>query len=164
VACFYSRTTRRYRGSSKEKAQRLQERLWQAERLLKTAGLVNHDQRPIHMSGPGGTPASYPDLHDDHSSMRPVRHQGASVDLSTLLSEAQANPDVFTPALPPNNDTVSPLQHDPSAPELTAREKLVALEPDEAATVPSDQGGGFGGSQRSVMDPCLRSSPYTDVR
>jgi len=41
VDCHYSRTSRRYRGSTKGKTQHLQERLGHAERLLRTAGLID---------------------------------------------------------------------------------------------------------------------------
>ncbi|KAF2827187.1 hypothetical protein CC86DRAFT_369390 [Ophiobolus disseminans] len=48
--CHYSRTVRRYRGSSIAKAQKLQRRLGDAERLLRTAGLLEElDEAPLLM-------------------------------------------------------------------------------------------------------------------
>lgn len=46
VECHYSRTSRRYRGSTKGKTQHLQERLGHAERLLRTAGLIDQLSLP----------------------------------------------------------------------------------------------------------------------
>ncbi|KAH7385829.1 fungal-specific transcription factor domain-containing protein [Pyrenochaeta sp. MPI-SDFR-AT-0127] len=46
VGCHYSRTTRRYRGSTKDKTRHLQERLGHAERLLRTAGLIDQLSLP----------------------------------------------------------------------------------------------------------------------
>ena len=153
VACFYSRTTRRYRGSSKEKAQRLQERLWQAEQLLKTAGIVDPHHASTHsIQGlrTEDTPAAHPVLHNDHSSLQPVSHQILSVDVAAFLGQAQNNIDAVPPALP---GIGSSLHQDPSHAELTGQEELIPLNLIETKNLSSDHAGAYGRQQKPVIDP-----------
>ncbi|KAF2658702.1 hypothetical protein K491DRAFT_253954 [Lophiostoma macrostomum CBS 122681] len=150
VTCIYSRTTRRYRGSSKEKAQRLQERLWQAERLLKTAGLVDPHQTPSDPSQHrrSGSTSSVPLI--GHSTTQSVSQDDTPVSLNVHLGQSQALIDAIPSVLPPNGEAASPSKQYTDPSELTAREKLIALNTSESTNLSNEHASVYAGSQKSM--------------
>jgi hypothetical protein len=106
IECHYSNTTRRHRGSSKDKTKRLQQRLEDAERLLRTFGALN-------CVGSGCSPLSNHGANsqmNDHS-QRPFRtDDDHGLEMLRASSFAQHRPQA--------SDELAEIQQQDSGPSL----------------------------------------------